>query len=203
MVLPEAVREVIREMPADLRHHSRAVAALAAQLARRGGLNPRQAALAGYLHDIGKMRIHLELWSSSRRLSVLDREVVRAHPSVGAVFLAEAGLEDPVVIRAVQEHHERVDGAGYPFGRQGAQLSPLGRLLAVADAFVALNEPRPWRPGKPAAAALRLMAAGDAGGALDPYWLDLLPELVEEAEARHDRAAGLRPGAWGLAAGAS
>lgn len=178
-------------MPPWLREHSRSVAFIAVRLARRTRLDIRRAALAAYVHDIGKQVIALQFWQAPRPLTEFERLVVKAHPAVGAVHLAESGITDPVILRAVMEHHERVDGSGYPYGKVGAELSPLGKLLAVADAYVALREARPWRAGMPPDVALRLLREGRAGGALDPFWLEVLEQVVGEEQAGHASAAGL------------
>jgi HD-GYP domain-containing protein (c-di-GMP phosphodiesterase class II) len=149
--------------------HSSGVVAVARRLAELCGMNGRDigsVALAAGLHDLGKLAVPAEILEKERSLSPGEREVLRSHPALSRRILQGIrGLEE--VSDWASDHHERLDGRGYPRGRRAAEL-PLGaRIVAVADVFTALTEERPYRRGMSAretASVLRGMA-GD--GALD------------------------------------
>lgn len=169
-------------MPPWLRSHSERVGQVAFCLARAAGLGDAAAQtawIAGYLHDVGKAVMPFRFWTAPRRLTATERLAMMAHPAVGVVYLEECGFTDPELLVPILEHHERMDGSGYPQGLPGSRISTLGRLLGVADAFVAMSEPRPYRPARPTREILAAMRAGAAGGPLDAFWLDALENALE------------------------
>jgi HD-GYP domain-containing protein (c-di-GMP phosphodiesterase class II) len=112
--------------------------------------------LAGYLHDLGKLGIPLELLEKPGSFSHEDFAVMKRHPySTYAVLDGIRELED--VKRWGAFHHERLDGSGYPFGLQGRQLDTGSRVLAVADVLTAMSEDRPYRPGLPKNTRVRIL----------------------------------------------
>ncbi|MBU8537337.1 HD-GYP domain-containing protein [Falsiroseomonas tokyonensis] len=120
--------------------------------------DPVTAATAGVLHDIGKLFISAATLDSGRQLSLDERAQVREHPAAGQRVLAGLGFDEGV-IAAAREHHECWAGQGYPTGRPSRLLHPLGRIVAVADAFVAMVEPgRAYRAPLGRAAALAEIA---------------------------------------------
>jgi HD-GYP domain-containing protein (c-di-GMP phosphodiesterase class II) len=139
--------------------HSCAVAQLAEAAARAAGLAEPDAVLArraGYVHDLGRLGVSNAIWDKAGALSVAEQERVRLHPYLTERMLAGSALA-PLGAIAVQ-HHERLDGSGYPRGLSGAALSPVVRVLAAADAYCAKREPRAHRselPADDAAAHLR------------------------------------------------
>jgi HD-GYP domain-containing protein (c-di-GMP phosphodiesterase class II) len=128
--------------------HSRGVAALAAEAGRRRGLPEPDVDLlrrAGMVHDLGRMGVSNAVWEKPGPLSAGEWERVRLHPYLtGRILSRVRGLEPVAALAAA--HHERQDGSGYPRGVSGASLRPSERLLAAADAYHALVEPRPYRP---------------------------------------------------------
>jgi HD-GYP domain-containing protein (c-di-GMP phosphodiesterase class II) len=128
--------------------HSRGVAALAAGAAGLLGLaaaevtHIRRAAL---VHDLGRLGVSNAVWDKPAGLTAAEHERVRLHPYLSERMLASAAALRPYGRTAVQ-HHERLDGSGYPRGVQGDALSVPGRVLAAADAYHAKLEPRPHRP---------------------------------------------------------
>jgi HD-GYP domain-containing protein (c-di-GMP phosphodiesterase class II) len=149
--------------------HSVAVGKLAAEAAELSGLPSDDVALvrrAGYLHDLGRLGISNTIWDKSAPLTPAELERVRLHPYLTERMLASSSLA-PLGAVAVQ-HHERLDGSGYPRGTSGGSLSPAGRILAAADTYRAKLEPRPHRArSSPEEAAIHLRAEGQAGR-LDP-----------------------------------
>lgn len=170
-------------MPPWLRSHGEQVGKVAFSLARAAGLGDTEAQtawVAGYLHDIGKLVMPFRFWTAPRQLTATERLAMQAHPAVGVVYLEEQGVTDQALLVAILEHHERMDGSGYPRNLPGSRISPLGRLLAVADAYVAMSEARPYRPARPNVEVLAALRAGVAGGPLDPFWLDILDKAIRQ-----------------------
>lgn len=139
--------------------HSSAVAALAARAGRCYGLSEGEASLlrrAGLVHDLGRMGVPNSVWEKDWPLSDGDWERVRLYPYLtGRILCRVAGLEEVAAIACA--HHERLDGSGYPRGLSGTTLTPAQRILAAADVYQALREPRPHRPAYLAGDAARLL----------------------------------------------
>jgi HD-GYP domain-containing protein (c-di-GMP phosphodiesterase class II)/DNA-binding CsgD family transcriptional regulator len=143
-----------------LHGHSRGVAELAERAALACGMDADAAArlrIAGLLHDIGRAGVPTGIWERPGPLARAEWELVRLHPYHSERILARAPALAPFA-RVAGMHHERVDGSGYHRGASGGALDAPARLLAAADAFHALTEPRPHRPARAAAEAARLAA---------------------------------------------
>ncbi len=101
--------------------------------------------IAGLLHDIGKIAIPGEILNKPARLNALEFEMVKIHPKVGYEILKKVNFLSDVA-EIILQHHERLDGSGYPNGlKQGEILLP-ARILAVADVVEAMTSHRPYRP---------------------------------------------------------
>ena len=149
--------------------HSRAVADLAAQAARLFGLGDQAVTLirrAGLVHDLGRLGVPNTIWDKRGPLGHADAERVRLHPYLTERMLVCSPALAPLAAVAVQ-HHERLDGSGYPRGLVGAALSPEGRILAAADFYHARTEPRPHRDACDAAEAASHLRAEARAGRLD------------------------------------
>lgn len=151
-------------------NHSASVAALAAHAARLAGLGETEALVlrhAGLLHDLGRVGVSAGIWAKPAPLSEREWEQVRLHPYYTERILARpAALSSIGALAALP--HERLDSSGYHRRLPASMISPAARLLAAADVFQALCEPRPHRPARPPdAAAAELARAAQAGG-LDP-----------------------------------
>jgi HD-GYP domain-containing protein (c-di-GMP phosphodiesterase class II) len=150
----------------SFRGHSRGVAALASDAAPAFGLSPAEATdvrRAALVHDLGRTGIPNTIWDKPGPLTASEWERVRLHP-----YYTERALARPEALARLgvvaAAHHERLDGSGYHRTLAAASLSPAARLLAAADAYHAMTEPRPHRPAlEPAAAAAELRAEVRAG----------------------------------------
>jgi HD-GYP domain-containing protein (c-di-GMP phosphodiesterase class II) len=156
--------------------HSQGVAETAAHLARLAGLpdhDQDRMRLAGNLHDIGKLAVPVTLLDKPAMLTDAEYGTVQHHATVCETILRGVpGLED--IADWACQHHERMDGSGYPHGLRGKELSLGSRIMAVCDVFTAITEDRPYRTGMTdtgSAVVLRDMAAH---GALDAALVDLL-----------------------------
>jgi HD-GYP domain-containing protein (c-di-GMP phosphodiesterase class II) len=127
--------------------------------------------LAGFFHDLGKMEIPLEILNSPRRLSAAEFAVMREHPTIGYKHLNKIPDLSDLVIRGALEHHERINGKGYPDGKKGDEISLAGKILAVVDVYDALSSRRVYKDPMAPHSALGLIY-GMRGE-------DFVPELVE------------------------
>ncbi len=155
------------------------VARYAESLGKAAGLNDltlKQLKVAAFLHDVGQLSMSERILSKPGILSVEEMGALHLHPIYSSdVVRLIPGLE--VVADWVTSHHERVDGRGYPEGREGDDIPLESRILAVADAFVAITSERPHRPradGKEAIARLK----SAAGSQLDSGLIDLFLSKV-------------------------
>lgn len=149
--------------------HQRRVADLGRAIAQEMGLSSDQVdglRLAGIIHDLGKISIPAEILSKPARLTELEMALVRTHPQVGYDILKEIEFPWPVA-RMVLEHHERINGSGYPAGLTGGQMLPESRILAVADVVEAIASFRPYRPALGIDPALEEIS-GQRGSLYDP-----------------------------------
>ena len=127
--------------------HSRGVAELAARAASALGFDSAEAAhvrRAGLLHDLGRLGVSNAVWDKTDELSQAEVERVRLHPYLTQRMLASSAGLSGYGATAIQ-HHERLDGSGYPRGVGQASFTPAGRVLAAADAYHGKLEPRPHR----------------------------------------------------------
>ena len=136
--------------------HERRVAALVEAIATDMGLSEdavRGLRHAAAVHDVGKVAVPAEILSMPRRLSEWEYSLVQTHVGVGHEVLSGIGFEQPVA-DIVLQHHERLDGSGYPHGMSGAEIMLPARILAVADVVEAMASHRPYRPALGVGAAL-------------------------------------------------
>jgi len=126
--------------------HSRRVARFARLTAYKMGLSKAEIGSlnsAALLHDIGKMALSESIVQKRGPLDLAEITQMRQHPAVAADFLRMLGLSGDI-IEIVENHHERYDGLGYPYGLKGSEI-PLGaRIIAVADAYDAMTSIRPY-----------------------------------------------------------
>ena len=114
--------------------------------------------LGGFLHDIGKISIPDAILGKRGKLTEPEYEVVKTHPGIGATLIQEHPLGN-LAIPAVHQHHEWVNGKGYPGGLRGDQISIFARIVSIADAFDALTSTRPYRLGVAAMPAVEALKA--------------------------------------------
>ncbi len=128
--------------------HQKQVSLLATAIAEEMGLSTDAITgirLGSLVHDVGKIRIPAEILSCPRKLSTIEMDIIKIHPQAGYDILAGASFPWPVA-RMVLEHHERMDGSGYPKGLMGEETCLEARIIAVADVVEAMTTFRPYRP---------------------------------------------------------
>jgi len=101
--------------------------------------------LAALVHDIGKISVPSEILNKPSRLTPEELEIIRQHPETGYDILMDIPAVWPIA-EIVRQHHEKLDGSGYPFGLRGDAILPEARILAVADIVEAMASDRPYRP---------------------------------------------------------
>jgi PAS domain S-box-containing protein len=100
--------------------------------------------VASMVHDVGKISIPTELLTKPTKLNNAEWELIRAHPETGYTILKDIPFAWPIA-EIVRQHHERLDGSGYPFGLKGDQIMPEAKVMAVADVVEAMSAFRPYR----------------------------------------------------------
>ena len=141
--------------------HERRVAQLACAIAGFLGLSAHRIEgirIAGFLHDIGKIAVPAEILARPGKLGENEWGIMKTHPQFGFDILKEIDFIWPVALTTLQ-HHERLDGSGYPLGARGDQIILEARIIAVADVVEAMSSHRPYRPALGAEAALAEIAA--------------------------------------------
>jgi putative two-component system response regulator len=137
--------------------HQRRVGNLAFATARQMDLPRDQARglhMAGLVHDIGKIQVPAEILSKPTRLTDVEWDLIKTHPQVGYDILKSIEFPWPVA-QIVLQHHERIDGSGYPQGLSGKDILLDAKILAVADVVEAMASYRPYRPARPLEEALQ------------------------------------------------
>ena len=158
----------IREKDDYLLEHSLNVAILLANFANYLGMSEDEVqdlSYAGFLHDLGKIKIPDEILHKHGRLTDSEMEVMKGHVKHGVDYLKSTEIAPPL-IQAISEHHERLDGLGYPAGTKGDDISQAGRMLAIADMYDALTADRVYKPGMSSQRAFSILMS-DAPTRLD------------------------------------
>jgi diguanylate cyclase (GGDEF)-like protein len=181
---------VLRLRDTALADHAGRTAEVAVALGAQSSLSTAQLEhlrIAALLQDVGKIGIPDRILYKRGPLTDEEWEVVREHPKKG--FELIGGLVHPEAGEAVLANHERYDGKGYPRGLRGEEIPLLGRILLVADAFVAMTMERPFQAAVSVAAAVEELAA-NAGTQFDPdvvgYMADLAAAMAPEPPALGD-----------------
>lgn len=136
--------------------HQQRVALLSAALAREMGLSQEQIQriyMSASIHDIGKISVPIEILSCPRPLNDAEQIILRTHPRVGHDILKTIEFEWPLA-EIVYQHHERLDGSGYPRGLEEDEILKESRIIGVADVVEAMSYHRPYRPAYPVERAL-------------------------------------------------
>jgi HD-GYP domain-containing protein (c-di-GMP phosphodiesterase class II) len=172
--------------------HSKGVSAAAAALARAAGFSDDDARLmeiAGHFHDLGKLAIPSEIIEKNGRLTALEYDVMRSH-----AWHSYRLLEAAPALETIRDwgalHQERLDGSGYPFALKAGQIPVGARIMAVADIFTALAEPRPYRDPMPRGDLAAYLKALATAGKIDADMVALLDRHYEEIDSARLNAQG-------------
>lgn len=149
----------IREKDTYLLEHSLNVAILLANFGTHLGLDEekiQELTLSGFLHDIGKIKIPDEILHKPSHLNEKEMSIMREHVDFGMKVLVEMGIPDSIV-RTIGEHHERLDGYGYPEGLKGDDITQFGRMIAIVDTYDAITADRCYKVGMSSKKALQIL----------------------------------------------
>ena len=150
---------VARETRPAVFEHAILMAILCAHLVRESGApiyDMTVAAGAGLLHDLGMLHVDAEMLAAGRRLNGEQRRLLVAHPVTSSMIVGRCGDYPKEVARAILEHHERLDGSGYPRALSGQAISPLGRMLALCEVVSAMFDGERSCPEQRVSLLLRL-----------------------------------------------
>jgi len=139
-----------------IKDHQKRVSKLAGAIAKEMGLTQdtsKNLIIAGLIHDIGKISVPAEILNKPAQLNEMEYGLVKTHSQAGYNIVKESGLPYPVS-EVVLQHHERLNGSGYPAGLKGIEILLESRILAVADVVEAIASNRPYRPALGINAAL-------------------------------------------------
>lgn len=177
----EAISQIVELRDPYTSGHERRVGDLAAAIGRELGLDKQRITglrIAGSVHDVGKVTIPAEILSKPGRLSAAEYAIVKTHAEKGYDILKGIDFPWPVA-KVVLQHHERLDGSGYPRGLKGDEIMLEARILAVADTLESMSTHRPYRPALGIEDALQELLA-HAGSRYDPQVVAVAQRLFRE-----------------------
>ncbi|MEJ2795697.1 HD-GYP domain-containing protein [Iodobacter sp. LRB] len=160
-----------------------AMSALLAQALGESAPSVSRIAMAGFLHDMGKIGVPDAILRKPDKLTDDEYAVIKTHPSLGARLLASHPLS-PLVLAAVEGHHERPDGQGYPYGLSGADIPRDALIVGVCDAFDAMTSSRPYRSGMPISKALAIIQS-ESGRQFDKECSEVFIQLGQAGSLDH------------------
>ncbi len=167
--------------------HQRRVAQLSCAMARELGWSPDRVEgiqVLCFLHDIGKIAVPAEILNKPGKISLTEFGLIKVHPQVGYDILKDIAFPWPVA-QGVLQHHERLDGSGYPSGLTAEEITPEAKILAVADVVEAMVSHRPYRPALGLEQALEEITR-NRGKLYDPDAVDVCVRLLTEKDFRFD-----------------
>jgi PAS domain S-box-containing protein len=167
--------------------HQRRVAQLSCAMARELGWPPDRVEglqVLCFLHDMGKIAVPAEILNKPGKISPTEIGLIRVHPQVGYDILKDIAFPWPVALGVLQ-HHERLDGSGYPSGLTAGEITPEAKILAVADVVEAMATHRPYRPARGIDQALEEITR-NRGKLYDPEAVDVCVRLFTEKDFRFD-----------------
>lgn len=160
--------------------HSLRVTAISRRIGLLQGLSSEELEVLGMgclIHDIGKIAIPDDVLLKPGCFNNIDRQIMNMHPTIGAKYLAFRYPDDRVT-EIILYHHERLDGSGYPAGLKGDDISPMVRIVSVADTYEALIAKRPYKSSIPSTQAIEILKDEAREGRLDQNVVEALEEVV-------------------------
>ena len=167
--------------------HQRRVSQLSCAMARELGWSPDRVEgiqVLCFLHDLGKIAVPAEILNKPGKISPTEFSLIKVHPQVGYDILEDIAFPWPVA-QGVLQHHERLDGSGYPSGLTAEAITPEAKILAVADVVEAMASHRPYRPALEIEKALEEITQ-NRGKLYDPDAVDVCVRLLTEKDFRFD-----------------
>ncbi len=165
----------MREFDASLFTHVLNVCVFSLVVGKRQGfvkLQCEHLGMGALLHDVGKMRLPYNLLHKQGAYTEQERHLMQQHPKLGVAVLSRFDHVHEESLRIVMEHHERLDGSGYPAGRKGLDISPLSEIVSIADVYDAMLSSRRGRPALLPAQAVKGLYQCGLRGEFDPRWVE-------------------------------
>jgi putative nucleotidyltransferase with HDIG domain len=178
--IAEAFAEIIDTRSRFTYTHSKGISNLAYQMAKVLGYDEetcRKIKIAGLLHDLGKLAVPNSILDKPDKLTEEEFMVMKSHVYYTKVILKEIGGIDEIAEWAAN-HHEKLDGSGYPEGLKGYEMGDIDKHLAVCDIFQALTEDRPYRKGMSTKEAINIIEKEVKNGKLNGESLEVLKKVV-------------------------
>jgi len=160
-----------------VRQHMNVAILTALMLSRMASVRAQAALAAALTMNIGMLALQEELYWTSNPLGQDQRAALRQHPDMSVLALRERGVGDPAWLEIVAQHHEALDGSGYPRGIGGVEIRREARVIVLADRYNGMVMNRAYRPGVAPDQALKVLARRDAS-ALDPEMLAVLIKAI-------------------------
>lgn len=163
--------------------HQKKVALLSQAIARKLGWGEERIKglyLAALVHDLGKIATPSEILTKPSMLTETELALIKEHSKTGYDILKDIPFTWPIA-QAVYQHHERIDGSGYPNQLVGDAIIPEAKILAIADTIESMTSHRPYRPGLGLEKAI-LQVKSEAGKTLDPAICEVACQLIEQDE---------------------
>ncbi|MFB1081686.1 HD domain-containing phosphohydrolase [Jeotgalibacillus sp. JSM ZJ347] len=179
----KSLRDVAIKVEAKDRYtakHSQRVAEYSVSIARKMKMDTahlKKLTRAAFLHDIGKVNVPKEILNKPEKLTDEEYEIIKKHPADGAAMVAQTYYKDLAPI--IHQHHERLDGSGYPDGLKGDEILIEAKIIAVSDTFDALTEDRVYRKAWTAESALEEIKA-HKGDLYDERVVELFEQVLRE-----------------------
>lgn len=183
--IASAFAKVVDAKSPYTRGHSERVALFTDMIGEQLGLGDerrRRLKRAALLHDIGKLGVSNQILDKPDRLDEAEWAAMRHHPTLGETILSRIDVFKELA-RIAGEHHERLDGKGYPRGLKGDAIELDTRIVTTADIFDALTAERPYRAAMSVSKAFEIMAR-DVGSAIDPVCFDALRSAMVQLESK-------------------
>ena len=178
-----AIATIVEKKDPYTAGHQQRVSQLACAIGREMGLSSellRVIRIASLLHDLGKVFIPVEFLAKPGKLSEIEFKMVKAHPDADYQILKTIDFSCDIA-GIVRQHHERLDGSGYPLGLKGDAIQLESRIIAVADVVEAMVSNRPYRPALGVDAAMKEIENGK-GTLYDPAVVDACIKLFREGK---------------------
>lgn len=183
LVRKEAINVIVNslyEKISEEKFHAQEVEKWARKIAEKLNLNKNEKEILGkacYYHDVGKISIDTLILNKTGKLAEEEWYLVKKHSQIGADIIGSS-MENAVLIKPILHHHEHWDGSGYPEGLSGEEIPLLSRIIAVADAFQAMQSDRPYRKSLSTEKTLEIIR-NERGKQFDPYIVDTFLSLFD------------------------
>jgi putative nucleotidyltransferase with HDIG domain len=163
--------------------HSKNVARISLEIGKRMGLSQQELEkleFSAILHDVGKIGVPDSILLKPGKLTDEEYKIIKNHTVYGAEILSQVKYVDEDILKGALEHHERLDGSGYPYGKKGEEISLFGKIIGIADVFDALSSKRTYKEAWDFGEVLKIIEADVEKGKFSKEVFEKLLESVKE-----------------------